>query len=142
MKDYSDIESMKFTKISSTKFYTGLPEEETVDMREAYRKGIPMEAEEFQFAYGGIYTLTISVSDIFHNTSEITLNLKVEEPPVLEIPNDFYVAFGEQIDFSEYIDVWDFITDDIDVDDIEIDTSQLKPSTAGTYPVSFSATDD
>ncbi|MBQ3560182.1 MAG: trypsin-like peptidase domain-containing protein [Agathobacter sp.] len=142
VKDYSDIESMKFTKISSTKFYTGLPEEETVDMREAYRKGIPMEAEEFQFAYGGIYTLTISVSDIFHNTSEITLNLKVEEPPVLEIPNDFYVAFGEQIDFSEYIDVWDFITDDMDVDDIEIDTSQLKPSTAGTYPVSFSATDD
>ena len=142
VKDYSDIESMKFTEISSTKFYTGLPEEETVAMREAYRKGISMEAEEFQFAYGGIYTLTISVSDIFHNTSELSLTLIVEEPPVLEIPNDFYVASTEQIDFSKYINVWDLITEDMTVEDIEIDTSQLKLSTTGTYPVTFSATDD
>jgi len=36
IEDYSEIESIKFTKISSTKFYTGLPDEETVEMREAY----------------------------------------------------------------------------------------------------------
>lgn len=142
IEDYSEIESVKFTKISSTKFYTGLPEEETVNMREAYRKGIAMEAEEFQFAYGGIYTLTISVSDAFHNTTELELTLKVEEPPVLEIPSDFYVAGTTAIDFTEYIEVWDFITEDLDADNIEIDTSQLNLTTAGTYPVSFSATDE
>lgn len=142
IKDYSDIESVKFTKISSTKFYTGLPDEETVDMREAYRKGIAMEAEEFQFAYGGIYTLTISVSDIFHNTSELTLALKVEEPPVLEIPSDFYVAGPSEIDFTEYIDAWDFISEELDTEDVKVDTSQLNLSTAGTYEISFSATDD
>lgn len=142
IKDYSDIEDIKFTKISSTKFYTGLPEDKIADMREAYRKGIPMEAEEFQFSYGGIYTLTIQVRDIFHNASEIDLTLRIEEPPILEIPSDFYVAEAKEIDFHQYINVWDFISGDMDVEDIEIDTSQLKLSTTGTYPVTFSATDD
>lgn len=142
IQDYSEIESVLFTKISSTKFYTGLPDEETVDMREAYRKGLSMEAEEFQFAYGGIYTLTISVSDIYHNTSEITLTLKVEEPPVLEVPNDFYVAGNTEIDFSKYIDAWDFISNDFDAEDVKIDTSQLNLSRVGTYEIVFSATDD
>lgn len=142
IKDYSEIESVMFTKISSTKFYTGLPDEETEAMREAYRKGLSMEAEEFQFAYGGIYTLTISVSDIFHNTSEITLTLKVEEPPVLEIPNDFYVAKNNEVNFTEYITAWDFISEDVDEEDVKVDTSQLNLSKEGTYEISFSATDD
>lgn len=142
IEDYSEIESVRFTKISSTKFYTGLPDEQTVEMREAYRKGLPMEAEEFQFAYGGVYTLTISVSDIFHNTSEIALTLKVEEPPVIEVPSDFYVAEAKEIDFSEHISVWDFITEDLDAEDVEVDTSQLNLAKVGTYPVSFSATDE
>lgn len=140
--DHSEIESIQFTKISSTKFYTGLPENEMEEMREAYRKGLTMEAEEFQFAYGGVYTLTISVSDIFHNCTEIPLILKVEEPPVIEVPDDFYVADTKNIDFSEYIDVWDFITEDMDAKDIEIDDSKLNLSKSGTYPVTFSATDD
>ena len=140
--DYSEIESIQFTKISSTKFYTGLPDDLTADMHEAYRKGLSMEAEEFQFAYGGIYTLTISVSDIFHNTSEIELHLKVEEAPVLEIPKDFYVADVKEIDFYQHISVWDFISDDMKVEDIEIDNSQLNLSKVGTYPVTFSATDE
>lgn len=142
IKDYSDIESVKFTKISSTKFYTGLPEEQTVDMREAYRKGIPMEAEEFQFAYGGIYNLTISVSDTFHNTSEINLTLKVETPPVLEVPEDFYVGETKDIDFTKYINAWDLLTENLDVEDVKVDTSKLNLSKTGTYPITFSATDD
>ena len=142
IQDFSEIEKIQFTKISSTKFYTGLPDDVTADMREAYRKGLTMEAEEFQFAYGGIYTLTVSVSDSFFNTSEITLTLKVEEPPVLEVPNDFYVANTVKVDFSEYIDVWDFISEDLDAKDVTIDDSQVNLSKAGTYPVTFSATDD
>ena len=142
IQDYSEIESVLFTKISSTKFYTGLPDEETVDMREAYRKGLSMEAEEFLFSYGGIYTLTICVSDTFYNTSEITLTLKVEEAPVLEVPSDFYVADTKQIDFAEYITAWDFITEDLDAEDVVVDTSELNLSKVGTYPVTFSATDE
>ena len=142
IEDYSDIESILFTKISSTQFYTGLSDEQSEGMREAYQKGIAMEAEDFQFSYGGIYTLTITVSDVFYNTSEIELNLTVEQPPVIESPKDFYIADTKEIDFSEYIDIWDFITEDMDVNDVIIDTSKLKLSTEGTYPVTFSASDD
>lgn len=142
IEDYSDIESIQFTKISSTKFYTGLPDEQTEGMREAYRKGISMEAEDFQFSYGGIYTLTITVSDAFYNSSEIELILTVEQPPVIEVPNHFYVADTKEIDFTEYIEVWDLITEDMEVGDVIIDTSKLKLSNEGTYPVTFTATDD
>lgn len=142
IEDYSEIERVIFSKISSTKFYTGLPEEETEGIREAYRKGISMETEEFQFAYGGIYTLTIRVQDAFYNTSETELILTVEEPPVIDVTQDFYVADTENIDFTKYIHVWDFISGDMDVNDIVIDDSQLKLSSAGTYPVTLSIADD
>lgn len=140
--DYSDIESISFTRISSTQFYTGLPEEETVDMREAYRKGLSMDAQEFQFAYGGIYSLTITVSDAFHNSSELSLAIKVEEPPLLEVPSDFYVASITEIDFTEYAEAWDFISGDLGKSDIQVDTSQLDLSKVGTYEIFFSVTDE
>lgn len=139
--DHSEIESIYFTKISSTKFYTDLSEEENALIREAYRKGIAIEGEDFQFTYGGIYTLTIRVEDIFHNKSHIELTITVEEPPVLEVPKNFYVTDTPLINFADYITVSDFIEDDLDVSDVTIDTSQLNLSSAGTYPVTFSITD-
>ncbi len=140
--DYSDIESVKFTQISSSHFYTGLPDEETVGMREAYLKGIQMEAEEFQFSYGGIYELTISADDSFHNRGQITLNLTVEDAPVLNSPKDFYIAEKVELDFTEYIDVWDFISTELDEKDVKVDTSKLNLGKKGTYPITFSVTDD
>lgn len=141
IEDHSEIESIAFTKISSSHFYTGLSEEETVDMKEAYRKGIDMFAEEFQFSYGGVYTLTIQVTDEFHNSSEITLNLTVEQPPVIEAPNHIYVASKQKVDFSQYIEAWDFIDEDFDETSIDIDTSELNMSKAGEYKVYYTATD-
>ena len=140
--DYSDIDSIQFTKISSSHFYTGLPEEEMKGMRDAYLKGIEMEAEEFQFAYGGRYELTICATDTFHNSSEITLNLIVEEPPILSAPVNFYVADTVELDFAKYVDVWDFISTDLDAGDLNIDASKLKLTKTGTYAVTFSITDD
>lgn len=141
IKDYSEIDSVAFTRIASNRFYTGLPEEDTVEMRKAYEKGLEMYAEEFQFAFGGIYTLNITVKDIFHNSSDITLTLKVEEPPVIETPGNYYIAIAEKIVFENYITVWDFIDEDLDIEDVKIDTSQLQTGKTGTYPVIFSATD-
>lgn len=142
IQDHSEIESIAFTKISSTKFYTGLPEEKTEDMRAAYKKGLEMQAEEFQFSYGGIYTLTISVTDTYHNTSEITLTLKVEEPPVLEVPTDFYVATASAVTWSDYIDAWDFIDEEFDSESVTVDTSDLNLGKSGDYTIHFSAKDD
>ncbi len=140
--DYSDIETIQFSKIASTKFDTGLPDEQTSEIRELYRKGIAIQGDKFQFAYGGIYTMTISVTDEFYNTTNIELVITVETPPVLEVPNNFYVADTPQIDFTDYINAWDFIEGDLDVSDIEIDTSKLNLSTSGTYPVTFTITDE
>lgn len=141
IKDHSEIESIYFTKISSDNFYTGLPEDVVADMVEAYRKGFSMQAEEFQFAYGGTYTLTICVTDAFYNSSEITLNLIVEQPPVIEVPSDFYVATYSDVDFTEYMDAWDFVDKDLDASDVVIDTLQLNLGKPGVYEVLFSAKD-
>ena len=141
IEDYSEISSTAFTCISSTHFYTGLPDEKTEEMREAYKKGLDMFAEEFQFAYGGIYTLTISVEDAFHNSTDVTLTLKVEEPPVIETVTDYYMAIAEEIPFEEYITAWDFLDEDLDSSDVKIDTAELQTGKSGTYPVYFSATD-
>lgn len=142
IQDESEVESVKFTKISSSKFYTGLPEEETIEMRELYRKGIALEAEEFLFSYGGIYTITISASDCFHNTSYTTLTLKVEQPPELEVPEHFYLADVIEVDFTEYIEAWDYISEDLSAKDVEIDTSQLQLNKKGDYEITFTATDE
>ena len=139
--DYSDIESVCFTKISSTKFHTDLPVTENLILRDAYLKGIPIEAEEFQFSYGGVYTLSICVQDAFYNKSELELTITVEEPPVLEVPNNFYVTGVPQINFADYITVTDFIEEDLDASAVKIDSSKLNLTASGTYPVTFTVTD-
>lgn len=141
IKDHSEIDSIAFTKISSTHFYTGLPEEEMTEIRDAYAKGLDMYAEEFQFSYGGIYTLTIQVTDEFHNSSEISFNLTVEEPPVITAPNHIYAASMQKINFADYIDVWDFIDEDFDKTSVVIDDSEVNSSTSGEYKVYYTATD-
>jgi hypothetical protein len=141
IQDHSDIDSIAFTKISSSHFYADLPEENMKEMREAYLKGLEMYAEEFQFSYGGIYTLTIEVSDIFHNSTEITLNLTVEQPPVITAPNHIYVASAQPVNYLDYIDAWDFIDEDFSKDDLVIDTSEVNMSKAGTYKVYYTGTD-
>ena len=141
IQDHSDIDHIAFTKISSSHFYTGLPEEQMTQMQEAYLKGLTMYAEEFQFSYGGIYTLTIEVADEFHNTSEITLHLTVEEPPVVTAPNHIYTSLNQKIDFLDYADAWDFIDEDFSEDDLVLDASEVNISKAGEYKVYFTATD-
>jgi len=141
IQDHSEIDSIAFTKISSTHFYTGLPQEEMSKMEEAYRKGLDMFAEEFQFSYGGVYTLTIEVSDIFHNSSEITLNLTVEEPPVIQAPNHIYVASHQKVDYLDHVDAWDFIDEDFNKEDLVIDTSEINMAKTGDYKVYYTATD-
>lgn len=142
IQDESEVEYVKFTRIASTKFYADLPEEEIEKMKELYRKGIALEAEEFIFSYGGIYTITISARDVFYNTSTTTLTLKVEEPPVLEVPENFYVADVVEIDFSKYIKVWDFISEDLSAKEVAIDTEQLQLTKKGSYEIIFTATDE
>ena len=141
-QDYSEIKYIGFTKLQSDNFYTGLSDDEMLaDMYASYREGIHFYSEEFQFTYGGIYELTIAACDIFENKSEITISLKVEEPPVIEVPTDFYVAVGSDITYANYLTAWDFIDEKFTCDDVEIDSSSVSLATAGDYPVLFRGTD-
>lgn len=141
IQDHSEIESIAFTKITSDHFYTGLSDEIMAELEEAYAKGLDMWAEEFQFSYCGVYTLTITVTDIFQNSSEITLNLTVDQPPIITAPNHIYITYNQSVDFADYIEVWDFIDGELDEDSVEIDTSELNRSADGEYKVYYTATD-
>lgn len=142
IEDASEIESMGFCKISSSHFYTGLPEEQITDMVSAYKKGIDMWAEDFQFSFGGIYTMTIRVTDIYNNSSELTLELIVETPPVIEAPTDIYIVKDGNVNYKDYLYAWDFIETDFDTEDVTIDSSQVNLGATGTYPVYYTAMDE
>lgn len=140
--DYSEIESILFTNISSDYFYIDKSNAYYDEITAAYKTGIAFSSESFLFSDTGVYTLTICATDIFHNSSEQTITITVEAPPVIEAPSNFYVAEGSDIKFSEYADVWDFISQDLSSDSITIDASQVDLSKSGSYQISYSATDD
>lgn len=117
--DASKIESIAFTKLDDIEFL----------------------ATEFQFSYGGVYELTITASDIYQNKSDLILTVKVETPPDIETPNDFYVAVGSDIDFSKYVKAGDLLDETFTYDDLNIDTSNLNIAKPGNYPIIFSGTD-
>lgn len=139
--DASKINSILFTKITSNNFYPGPSNEKTEGMKKAYAEGIEVSGEEFQFTYGGIYELTITATDIYENSSDFTFTLKVETPPIIEAPSDFYVAVGTEIPFENYVTAWDVIDDTYSFSDISIDSSALNIGKAGNYKVVFSGTD-
>ena len=118
--DSSPIESIAFTKLDDITFFS----------------------ETFQFSYGGTYALTVSASDTYGNTSDLVLTIKVETPPEIEAPSDFYVAVGNKVDYSKYVQVSDLLDESISFETLNIDTSECNIAIAGDYPVSFSATDN
>lgn len=139
--DASKIDSILFTRISSDCFYPGPSNEKTEGMKKAYAEGIELSGEEFQFTYGGIYELTITATDIYANSSDFTFTLKVETPPVIEAPTDFYVAVDTAIPYETYVNAWDVIEENYSFENITLDTSNLNIGKTGNYTVTFSGTD-
>lgn len=139
--DASKIDSILFTKITSDNFYPGPTNDKIEDMKKAYARGIQVSGEEFQFTYGGIYELTITATDIYSNSSDFTFTLKVETPPIIEAPKDFYATVGTEIPFEDYVTAWDIIDENYSFEDISLDTSNLNIGKVGNYTVSFSGTD-
>jgi len=142
--DNSKIESLLFTRIQSDNFYmpsANENDEQLEDMKKAYSDGISIAGEEFQFTYGGIYQLTITATDIYANSSDFTFTLKVESPPVIETPNDYYVVTGTEISYEDYVKAWDIIDGEYDFSDINVNTSNLHIGKEGSYTISFEAKD-
>lgn len=144
VSDNSKIDSLLFTKIRSDNFYmppADSSSEQLDTIKKAYAEGIAISGEEFQFTYGGIYELTITATDIYANSNDFTFTLKVETPPIIETPPDYYVVTGAEIPYKDYVKVWDIVDGDYTFEDITLDTSNLNIGKEGSYTVSFSAKD-
>jgi len=142
--DNSKIDSLLFTKIRSDNFYmpaANSNNDQLEAMKKAYVEGIRISGEEFQFSYGGIYELTVTATDIYANSSDFTFTLKVETPPIIETPKDYYVVTRTEIPYEDYVKVWDIVDGDYDFSNVTLDTSNLHIGKEGSYTISFEAKD-
>ncbi len=90
---------------------------------------------------GGTATALVLLTDQAGNTATVKVELTVlvdQVPPVIEGAQDREFYVDDSVAYREGITV----TDDQDpAPSLKIDNSQVDPSTAGTYPVTYTATD-
>ena len=91
---------------------------------------------------GGSVTAKIILTDTYGNSSIMEIPLTVtadEEPPVIEGAVDLEFFLGESIAYKSGITVTD---NETATPKLTVDNSQVDTDTAGTYPVTYTATDD
>lgn len=138
-EDNTGIDRLLFHHIVADKVH--IDAEDSAHLEELFLTGRDLWTQEYTFEYGGVYTMTVSAIDAYNNATELTLNVTVEEAPVLDTIDSVYLAIGQTIDFSEYIEVWDYLDTDYSAKDVTIDTSALDTSKSGEYEVVYTATD-
>lgn len=91
---------------------------------------------------GGNTVATVRLTDTYNNstTLEVTVLVTADEvPPVIEGAKDMEYFLGDSISYKAGITVTD---DETAKPKLSVDNSQVDTSTAGTYPVTYTATDD
>lgn len=99
-------------------------------------------AQEPDVSKGGSTEAQILLVDTYGNTTAVTVELTVvadEVPPVIEGAKDLEYFLGESISYKSGITVTD---NETEKPTLSVDNSQVDSSTAGTYPVTYTATDD
>ncbi len=139
--DKNTIDSCLITNITSSMLNLSYESMDDYALEANYREGIGVNDETFTFTYGGVYEMTVTATDAAGNFAQHLISITVEEPPVIDVNNVFYVASNSIIDFSEYVTTWDFLDAEYSVEDIEIDTSQLNLSSPGEYTITFTGRD-
>ena len=89
----------------------------------------------------GTVTAKVKLTDAYGNSSVVAVELKVisdTEPPVIEGAVDKEVYLGNTIAYKEGITVTD---NETDKPKLTVDNSQVDTTKAGTYPVTYTATD-
>ena len=138
-EDNTGVDRLLFHHIVADKIHVDTEDSEYIE--DLFLNGRDIWTKEYTFDYGGVYTITASAMDAYNNTTELTLNVTVEEAPVLDTIESVYLAIGQTINFSEYIEVWDYIDTDYSAKDVAIDTSALDTTKSGEYEVIYVATD-
>ena len=91
---------------------------------------------------GGTAEAIVRLTDAYGNTTDMVVELLVtadEVPPVIEGAVDLEYFLGESISYKSGITVTD---DETESPKLSVDNSQVDSSKAGTYPVTYTATDD
>lgn len=99
-------------------------------------------AQEPDVSKGGTTEALVNVIDAYGNTTTVLVELRVtadEEPPVIEGAVDKEVYLGNSIAYKEGITVTD---NESAAPKLTVDNSKVDVNTAGTYPVTYTATDD
>lgn len=98
--------------------------------------------QEPDVSKGGTAEAIVRLTDAYGNTTDMVVELLVtadEVPPVIEGAVDLEYFLGESISYKSGITVTD---DETDSPKLSVDNSQVDSSKAGTYPVTYTATDD
>ncbi len=103
---------------------------------------IEFDDPEYNFTAGGHYALPIRLTDAYDNSSVVSVPIYIKDDhtaPVIDGAHDFNLIIGETITYRDGVTV----TDDFDESpDLEVDISAVDTSTVGTYPITYTATDD
>ena len=98
--------------------------------------------QEPDVSKGGTAEAIVRLTDAYGNTTDMVVELLVtadEVPPVIEGAVDLEYFLGESISYKSGITVTD---DETESPKLSVDNSQVDSSKAGTYPVTYTATDD
>ena len=98
-------------------------------------------AKEPDFTTPGTQEVALLLTDEDGNTTELTATLTVLQdttPPVISGVTDQEILLGETVAYKKGVTV----TDDYDENvELEVDSSQVNPTVAGDYLVTYRATD-
>lgn len=90
----------------------------------------------------GSVTAQVKLTDAYGNSSvvDVTINVSSDDvPPVIEGTKDLEVYVGGSVAYKDGITVTD---NETEAPKLTVDNSQVVLSTPGTYPVTYTATDD
>lgn len=141
-EDNTQIDRLLFHNIRSDAVNVDKADEDELHLADLFAKGRDIWTESYTFTHGGIYTLTVYALDVHGNSNTLTLDVTVEEPPVVEAVPDVYLSTGNSLDFDEYVTAWDFLDGKYGTEDIDIDASGVNIAKTGEYQVTYSIKDD
>ena len=98
--------------------------------------------QEPDITKGGTTFAKVKLTDAYNNSSELEVPVVVtadEVPPVIEGAKDMEYFIGDSISYKAGITVTD---DETANPKLTVDNSQVDTAVAGTYPVTYTATDD
>ncbi len=139
--DKSPLDRLLFSHVSAELIRVEGNEEDAAYTENLFKEGRDIWTDSFTFDHAGSYHLTVLAIDAYNNETRSSIWVTVEEPPILEVSSDIYLAIGKTVDFASRATAWDILEKDYFLTDISVDTSALNIEKSGDYEILYSAKD-